>query len=54
MKYSRKKLCIIDKIKCQQNLRKFNKITVEKVNEVLKKRFLHAKDVCTIYSENYN
>ena len=43
MKYSRKKLCIINKIKCQQNIRKFNKITVEKVNQVLKKKFLTCK-----------
>ena len=42
---------------CQQNLRKFNKITVENVNEKLKKVFTmftkSAKNVCTIYSENY-
>ena len=44
-------------MKCQQNLRKFNKITVENVNEKLKKVFTmftkSAKNVCTIYSENY-
>ena len=42
---------------CQQNHRKFNKITVENVNEKLKKVFTmftkSAKNVCTIYSENY-
>ena len=44
-------------MKCEQNLRKFNKITVENVNEKLKKVFTmftkSAKNVCTIYSENY-
>ena len=33
-------------MKCQQNLRKFNKITVENVNEKLKKGFYNVYKKC--------